>query len=405
MKVILKIAWRNIWRNPRRSWVLISTIAIGIFGFLGTMSFIKGMVYQMVDSMINLNAGHIQVAAKGYNDNPSIRLFIKEPGEVEKALTDISGIRYSQQVSFQGMANSSETASGVIISGIDPVREPDVTVISRLIIEGSYLSEDGRNEVVIGKELTRRLNVTLEEKIVLMASSLTGEINSGAYRVTGIFKSVSPDFDRASVFIHMRNAQGLAGYTDEVSAYIIRLPQEADLNKTINLIKKKLPSLEALSWMDRFPIVVISLESFDTFAVIFIAIVFTAVAFSIINTFLMVIYERIREIGIMMAVGIFPGKVRSILFLEALFITLIGTAFGAVLTAGIIGYFGHFGLDLSVISKGLGKYGIAPVVYPSLELSDIVSALLAVNIIVTLAVIYPAVKASRFKVVDAINFS
>jgi ABC-type lipoprotein release transport system permease subunit len=405
--IILKIAWRNIWRNSRRSWVLISSISVGVVGYLGTASFSRGFLDQMVDTTINLQGGHIMVAAKGYHENPTIRLYLKDPRRIEEALHSIEGIQYAPLVSFQGMISSSEKTSGAVINGIDPAREPQITVISQSVTDGSYFGEkDSRFPILIGQPLAQRLNVGTGEKVVLMTSDLDRNINSGAFRVGGIFESTSPDFDKAFVFLRQEQAQNLAGYGNGVSAFTLRADEAIDLDLKSEEIKASLQNanVEVLSWKDRNKLLVLALKLYDFSIVIMVVILFVAIAFSIANAFLMVIYERIYEIGIMMANGVLPIKIRRMLYTEAIFIATLGTLLGLFLTAIIIGYFAQYGLDLSAFAKGLGKFGVGSVVYPSVAPFDVIAGLVTINLIVFLSVLYPSLKASRFEVVDAIRF-
>jgi ABC-type lipoprotein release transport system permease subunit len=407
MKIILKIAWRNIWRNPRRSWVLITSIAVGVFGYLGTTSFSRGFITQMIETTINLHGGHIMIAAKGYNQNPQIRLYIQEPRPVEKILDDIPDIRFSAVVSFQGMINSSEASSGVVINGVQPERESEITIVSRSIVQGRYLiGTDAVHEIVIGEVLAEKLHVQIGEKIVLLATDLDNNINSGAYEIVGLFRTTSPDFDKTFVYLTMKQARELVGYSQEVTAFFVRLNRGTKLESTVEKIKSKLDDadFEVLSWKDRNPLLVLSMQAYDDSVILIVGILFTAIAFSIANSFLMVIYERIQEFGIMMANGVLPKKIRSMLYFEAIFITLIGMAVGVILSAVILGYWGYAGLDLSAFAQGLGKLGVGSLVYPAVATSDIVIGSVVIIIVVLLSVIYPAIKASRFDAAEAITF-
>ncbi|MFQ5864503.1 MAG: ABC transporter permease [bacterium] len=407
MKIIMKIAWRNIWRNPRRSWVLITSIAVGVFGYLGTIGFSRGFIDQMIETTINLRGGHIMIAAQGYNENPQIRLCIQGPQRVEKILDNIPGLRYSPIVSFQGMVNSSEAASGVVINGVQPKRESEITIISRSIVQGRYLMDsDALHEIVIGEELADKLNVELGERIVLLATDLDNNINSGAYQVVGVFRTTSPDFDKAFVYLCMKQAQELVGYSQQVTAFSVRLDKGVDLESTLSKLRSKLDDdkLEVLSWKDQNPLLVLSMEAYDDSVILIVVILFTAIAFSIANSFLMVIYERIHEFGIMMANGVLPKRIRSMLYFEAFFLTLMGMAVGLGFSAAVLGYWGHVGLDLSAFAQGLGKFGVGSMVYPAIEPSDIIIGFVVIKIVVLLSVIYPSLKASRFEAAEAIHF-
>ncbi|MFQ5641126.1 MAG: ABC transporter permease [bacterium] len=407
MKIILKIAWRNIWRNPRRTWVLISSIAVGVIGYMGTSAFSRGFLEQMVETTINLQGGHIMIAAKGYHENPNIRLFIKDPTRIQRLLQEMPGIRFAPLVSFQGMINSTEKAAGVVINGVQPEMESHITVIPQSIVNGRYLAaEDDNNQIVIGRSLAEMLNVDIGEKVVLMTSDLERTIRSGAFRIVGVFETSSPDFDKAFVFLPQSRAQSLAGYKEHITAFTLRHDEDIDSELVVTEIETKIADkdIEVLSWKARNKLLVLALQLYDFSVVIMVVILFIAIAFSIANAFLMVIYERIHEIGIMMANGVFPHRVRKMLYMEALFISLIGTCVGLLLSAVFIGYFGYFGLDLSDFAQGLGKFGVGSIVYPSVAAFDVIAGLVTINIIVFLSVLYPSIKASRFEVVDAIRF-
>ncbi|NIR48194.1 ABC transporter permease, partial [candidate division KSB1 bacterium] len=212
MEIIFKIAWRNVWRNPRRSWVLMTSIAVGVLGYLGTTSFSRGFLEQMVEASINLHGGDIMIAAKGYHENPNIRMYMKQPERIADVLKKIDRLDYAPLVSFPGMINSSEKASGVVINGVIPKQEAKITVVPNSITQGRYLDgNNGERQMVLGEELAGHLNVRLGEKVVLMTSDLENNINAGAYRIVGLYRTVSPDFDKAYVYLHQSAAQRLAG--------------------------------------------------------------------------------------------------------------------------------------------------------------------------------------------------
>lgn len=361
----------------------------------------------MIDSTIDLQGSHIMIAARGYHENPNIRLFLRQPQRIEEILEKVQGIRYAPLVSFQGMINSSEKAAGVVINGVKPDRESRITVIGRSIIRGKYLNkQNDKNEIAVGEALAEKLKVDVGEKVVLMTSDLDRNINSAAYRIVGLFRTSSPDFDKAFVFINQERAQHLAGYKDQVTAFVIRVDETRATELKSDEIKANIASddIEVLSWKDRNRLLVLALQLYDFSLVIMVVILFIAIAFSIANSFLMVIYERIHEIGIMMANGVFPSKVRRMLYTEAFFITLIGTLMGLLFSAALLGYFGRVGLDLSDFAKGLGKFGVGSIVYPSVVPFDVIAGLITIHLVVFLSVLYPSIKASRFEVVEAIRF-
>ena len=254
MRTLLKIAWRNVWRNPRRSWVLISAIAIGVFCFMGVMAYMGALTSSMVNASIELQGGHLQIAAPGYFDNPAIHNTIQEPAAFEKKLDQIQGIAYAPTVGYAGMANSAEQASGVLIQGIDVQRYPHILPLESKIQEGVYFDGAVDNPVLIGAALAKQLNVLLGEKIVLMTNDVDNEIAAGAFRVAGIFKSSSSEFDKTTVFLPLDEARAMVGYTDDqTTAYSIRLLPGFNLEPVQQTLQTSFAgtSAEVLTWRDR----------------------------------------------------------------------------------------------------------------------------------------------------------
>jgi ABC-type lipoprotein release transport system permease subunit len=408
MGMLARIAWRNIWRNKRRSWVLISAISIGVFCFVGSMTFADGFSIQLVNTSIELDGGHIQLSSSGYSDNPTIRSRIRHLGSVEEALDLALLTRYSPQVVTSGMVNSAEQASGVRLVGVDPLRERGVSSIPERIVEGEYLSSgvvDG--EVVIGVSLADRLNVTVGEKIVVMVSDLENEVSAGAYRVRGLFTTNSAEYDRMMVFVHLDEARRLLGYsTEEASTVSVHLDPETDLKTSAAALRGRLTDVpvDVLTWEDRMPMLVLMRQTYDVFSVALVLILFSAISFSIINSFLMVIFERIREIGIMSANGLRPMQIFSMLYLEAAFIVILGLLVGGVVAAGLVAWWAETGLDLSAFAEGMRSFNLGTVIYPYVDWRHIWTGVITIFIVVFLSVLYPAFKASRFRAVEAINY-
>ncbi|MBT8399567.1 MAG: ABC transporter permease [Rhodothermia bacterium] len=407
MNIIAKIAWRNIWRNKRRSWVLITAIGVGVFCYVGTMTFADGFSIQMVNSSIELEGGHVRISANGYQDNPTIRGKLTDYSGLEQDLLALEGLTFAPQVYSPGMVNSSEQASGVRIVGVEPRAESSVSSIPASIVEGSYLGDEATDEIVIGEAQADRLNVRVGEKVVVMVSDLDNEVSAGAYRVRGLYRTNSSEFEKLMAFVHIDKARELLGYsTDEVSTISIHLDRGVQLESATDRIRAAVSEhpVEVLTWRDRSPILVLMRESYDIASYILVVVLFAAISFSIINSFLMVIFERIREIGIMSANGLRPRQVRFMLYLEAVFIVILGMIAGGLLSTALIYVWAKNGLDLSAFAEGVRSFGIGTVVFPFVDWSHILNGVLMIFLMVLLSVLYPAFKASRFNTVEAINY-
>ncbi|MCB1045012.1 MAG: ABC transporter permease [Acidobacteria bacterium] len=400
--MILTIAWRNIWRNKRRSFVLIITIAIGSFAILGTQAFVNAFERQMVNGSLDFQTASVEIAAPGFRTQPSIDSFIEQGDALESELKAKIGLKWSPRVLLQGMASSPESATAAQIYGVVPERERSVSLIADKIIEGTFLTQEG--QVVIGVDMADHLDLRLGEKMVLMVSGLSKDINANAFRIIGIFQSGYQDVDKMRVYVSRHDAARLAEYDQQLNMVAIKLDDPAQAEPLANQLALSTPGCEVLHWRQLNPFLVVSLESFKYNVWIFGGIMLTAIAFSIINIFLMVIFERVREIGITLALGAPPRVIRAMLIWETLFVGLLGCFVGSVTAFAFIHPLTTGGLDLSIVSEGLGRFGISPIIHPFVTTSDQVLAVLMTLGMSVLASLYPAIKASRFQVVDAIHF-
>lgn len=404
--MLLAIAWRNVGRNRRRSIVLIGAVAFGVLAFVGSTAFMDGIGIELVGGAVDLQGGHVQIAAEGYHANPTIESRIGDPDSVLAVAAAVPRASAAPEVVTPGMANSSEQAGGVVIHGVDPVLEPGVTVLSQRIREGSWLDPDGEaTQVVVGEGLAERLRVRLGEKIVLMASDVDNEVSAGAYRISGIYRTASTPFDKTNVYILLHEAQRLLGFDGEISTVTIRLELPDESSEVAVQLRDALSGreLEALTWEERNPMLQMAKEAYDFSAVITALILFAAVGFTLVNSFLMVIFERIHELGIMLAQGVKPAYIRRMLFAEATIVALLGAAVGILLSVGVLAYWIRNGMDLSGFAEGLGAFGVQTVIYPYLDWAHLATGFGIIAVMVGLSVLYPAIKASRFEAVEAIN--
>jgi len=290
--------------------------------------------------------------------------------------------------------------------GVDPDAESSVDIVSSAMIEGRFLDPNTKNEIVIGASLADRLKVTLGEKVVIMANDVHNDVGAGAYRVAGIFKTTSSEFDKRTVFVRLKDAQALLAYQpSSATAFQLYLSPTANVDAVADSLRAKLGrrDLEVLTWKERFPMLSLMQQAYDYSSIILVFILFAAIAFTVVNTFLMVIIERIREFGVMMANGLRPGQVRKLLYAEAIYIVLMGAALGVVPSFALIWYGKVHGFDMSSFSEGLSSFGIGSTVYLELNWGHILTGFGMILFVVLLATVYPAIKASRLNPVEALR--
>ena len=405
--MFLKMAWRNVWRNRRRSWIIICAVVIGLVGMLFSLAFMEGMMRQTLINALGTRIAHLEIHKKGFENNKIISLNIKNPKEVIQAVAEEPGVvAYSPRVVSSGLISSSESSSGITIIGIDPQKEPGVTTIKELVIQGDYLDHEGAYQVLIGQGLAAKLKVGLGEKIVLMAQDLTGDIGSGAYRVKGIFKTASPDFDKYMVYLNLKDSQKLLSLGNRISevAILSDTPRNPQALQRALLTKLDSQEYEVLTWKEIIPIMVSQIEFFDEMIYVFFLVICIAMGFGIINTLLMAIMERIREFGIMMSLGVRPQKIFRLVVTESFLLCLSGLVLGNLLSYFLVFYVGKKGLNLSIFSKSLETFGVGHFIYPHLTTSMVLIGAITVLAMGVLASLYPGYKASRLRPVEALRY-
>ena len=404
--MIIFIAWRNIWRNKLRSLVVILAVCLGLFGTLFIMAISNGMVEQKIDASIHNEISHIQVHHPEYIQDPSLFHFIDSASMISNLIADIPGVTaVSGRIKVMAMASTAATASGVTVNGIDPEQEKTVTQIHKYIIEGDYFNTRGKSApVVISKKLCEKLKAKLNSKIIITIQHTSGEIAYGLFRVTGIYKTANNLFDEPNIFVKKEDLAELTGFDPgRVSEFAILLEQSDMTDPATDAIKGKLPHLSVMSWKEIEPLLVAMAAMMDQFGYFLLIIILIAMAFGIINTMTMAVLERTRELGMLMAVGMNRGRVFLMIMTETIFLSLVGTIFGIIISAVTIYLTGMSGINFSAWTEGYESLGYSALVYPSLYFDFYTGMTILVIITAIISSIYPARRALKFNPAVAIR--
>ncbi len=402
--MIWTISWRNIWRNKKRSGILLAAIASGLWAGLLTVGIFNGMVEQMVRSAINTRTSHVQIHAPGFVEHPDVVSTIPD-GE-----TVLARVRAADHVSsavgrsvVPGMGSSATTGTAVVLRGIDVEAETGVSDVHSSIVEGSYFDTNGRNECVLGHKLAEKLNLTLGGKIIINAQAPDGSITGGAFRIVGIYRTVATQFDKTAVFARAADVDR----TFELGGEIHEIALMADDIRTVPLLTKQLaasfPDLDVRSWDELVPEVGMMTSMSQQMNSILMVIIMLALIFGITNTMLMGVLERIRELGVLMALGMRPRSVFSMIVIETIALSALGGTAGIAAGAVTITLLSKSGIDLSIVATGLESFGMASRLYPSLAPAQY--AMVAALVIATAVVgsLYPGVKAARLQPMEALR--
>ncbi len=401
--MLLRMAWRNLWRSPRRTAVVLSAITVGIAGSLLTMALNYGMVAGMVDTAIRSGLGHIQVHAAGWDENPELKVRLLDGGaRVTGALDRIEAVRHwAPRLLGQGLVASPRASVGVAIAGVDPVREPAVSVGPSKIVEGEWLGAP--RKVVLGHKLAGRLEAGVGSKVVLSVQSLDSELTGQAYRVAGIIKAGSRDLDDGLAFLGLVDAQDLFEVGDAISEVVVVTHDRSGVQAIQSQLESALGAgPEVRSWSQLEPLLVYMVDSFESMAWVIYIAVFIAMAFGIANVLLMAVYERTREIGMMRAMGMNRARVVGLVVIESSLVTVLGLVLGVVVAVLGVWALGD-GIDISRWADRLDAYGIETVIRPVMRGRDLRDPMLIGAVAALLSSFWPAVRAARARPADALR--
>ncbi len=403
--MIWSISWRNVWRSKVRSSVVITAIAIGIFAGVFSVAFMTGWMNQRITTVIDTEVSHIQLHHPAYMASNDLKDNIDHTNKMLKAITEIKEVKAaSPRLIANGMIASAATNTGIQLMGVYPEAEKKVTNIHDKIIKGSYFEQDVRNSIVIGKKLAEKLNVRIKSKVVVQLQEIDGTISSGAFKVVGIYDISNTEYEEMKAFVKfpdlMRILNMDASKSHEIAVY---LDCNAQVEHVADKIKSGVIGAEVMTWKELMPDVQLMNENMDLMMYIFVGIILLALLFGIINTMLMVILERVKELGMLMAIGMNKGKVFVMIILETIFLCLSGGLVGILLGSGITILTGHTGINLSAWSEGLNAYGFESIVYPEIGFSQVIQITIMVIIVGIIAALYPAWKAIKLNPAEAIR--
>ena len=402
--MLLTLAWRNIWRNKKRSLIIISAVAVGLCCGLFSSATMFGMWDSMINTTIDRDLGHFQIHSKSFEDEKLVTDTIPVFDNILSTLNvtkHVTGV--TSRILIEGMASSATTSNGVRILGINPETETKVTTIYQHIIKGSYFGETWKNQIVIGEKLAINLGLREKSKIILGFQGIDGSIIYGAFRVTGIFRTQSSIFDKSNVFVKEDDLLKLINSDKISNEIVVRLSSVQQVDSVYIPLKNKYSNLSVKYWGELAPELKFYYESVVLQSNIFVGIILFALLFGITNTMLMSVMERVREFGVLMAVGMKRSRVFFMIMMETISLSFIGGIIGLILGLILIQYFGSVGINLSAFTEGLSQWSLGTQLYTSLPFSFYPPLVLMILITAVISAFYPALKAIRLKPATAIR--
>lgn len=386
--------------------MILVAVVIGVWSMIVLGGLMRGVSDQFLEIGISTLTGHIQVHHQDFRSDPVIQNRIDRPDRVAGALENVlpPGAHWTDRIRVNAIANNARHAQGVTLVGIDPEREARVSFIGEAVKEGRYLEPDDPYGILVGRALAEEFETRLDRRIVLMSRDTEGEVASRAFRIRGIFRAEMESTEKKYVFVTRSAARAMLGLEQGISEAAVLLPAHDMTEPTARALKGRLPTppLAVQTWKDLLPLVRVTLELHDTFIFLWFLVVFVAMAFGIVNTLLMAVFERIREFGLLKALGMKPRGIVQGVLAESFFLLLMGTAAGNALGVLSVSLLSERGIDLSAMAAGLEYVGMPRVVYPVLRGGDFLLANVVVFALGILVSLYPAVKAARFTPVEAL---
>jgi putative ABC transport system permease protein len=410
-----RLAWRNVWRNPRRTGLTVAATVFAVFLVVVFVGMAAGVHEKMIEDSVRVHSGHVMIAAKGYLENRNLDEYVRlRPGLVS-LLEETPGVRgWAPRVVSFSLLSKTETSQGAAILGVDPDREGSVTTLPSRVRRGRFLQSGATREIVLGERLARALEADVGDELLLYGVAYSLETAYDLFRVVGVMKLPEPGLDRSLAAISLADAQAFFVFGDRVSeiavlassadesgplrdrlaAGIAALPLQAgDPPVEVHTWREVMPDLEQLIFLD------------DAGMYIMLAILVLVVGFGILNTILMAVLERMREFGVMLAVGLRPSSVFRMIYLESMFLAAVGLVAGLAIALPTLLWFQAHPIHISGDSlKGVYElFGIEPVITFKLKPWNAIGSAITILAVGALAAVYPAQKASRTRPADVLR--
>lgn len=402
--IVATLAWRNLWRNHRRTIIMLAAIAIGAWAMIFMTALIRGMVNEMLREGIRTLPGHVQVHDPAYLDDPSVaNLVDMTAAEIEEALRAAGIERFSARLRVPAVISSERESRGVTLVGVDPAGERSLDAVGTTIVAGRGLEAADDNSVVIGRSLAGKLETDVGKRIVLMSQDPQNDVADRGYRVAGLYSAHLAAVEDRFVFAGRSTVQDMLQINDRVTEVAVLGGDHRAVESLRAKVRAAMSDADVVRpWQEVDPYLGAMLSVMDGFVLVWIVVIFLALSFGLVNTLVMAVFERVREIGLMLALGMRPTSILAQIMFESLLLLVLGLALGNLLAyASVIPV--RDGIDISAVAEGMEMFGAASVLYPELTVQDVVTANVVVLVLGFLASLSPAWRASRYEPVEAIT--
>jgi putative ABC transport system permease protein len=403
----LRMAWRNLWRHKRRTWLTALAMIFSNVLLIFMISLQFGSYDMMINNTLNSFSGHIQVQHEGYNNNPKLRSSIPAAAHLADELRSaLPGERVATRGSAFAMVSSEQRSLGIQIIGVQPGYEPLVSTLPGLVKEGRFLRDSKAAEIVIGSVLARNLKVSVGDELTLLGSGRDGSFSAGVVSVCGIFDSGSSAMDRSIAEVPLRYFQDTFAMDDHGHSIVIAVNELGAVPAALATVEKEIKGkagLAALDWSQLQPGLKQAIQADMSSAWFMYGVLIILVAFSVLNTQLMSVLERTREFGVITALGIKPRKLASLVMLETALMALLGLVIGLAIGWVLASYLNTTGFHYPGMEEMADRFNLPDRVYPSVTLFSLMLGPGIVFIFSLLAAVYPSLRLFHLQPVEAMR--
>jgi ABC-type lipoprotein release transport system permease subunit len=400
-----KMAWRNLWRNRRRTLVTVSAMTLALGVMICYSGIVAGYLAAMERNILDRELGEIQVFAQGYRDNASLYTRIND-AEALLAELDKAKLPASARLLASGLAAAGDSSAGVTFRGVDVERDARISQVQAHVAQGKWLDPSQPRGVVIGRKLARILNVKPGAELVALTQGADGSMANELYRVRGVLKGISDVVDRSGIYITSQAFRELLVFPEGAHQIIVRRPADMTLEAAAATVSSLTSdSHDVKTWRQLIPTLATMLDSARGVQYVMFLIVFIAIGIVILNAMLMAVFERIREFGVLKALGMGPGKVLRLILLESLMQTGLAILVGGSISVPGLFYLSRVGIDLGAFG-GASIVGIAvdTVMRAEVSAQTFTGPIFTMLFVVLMAVLYPAIKAALIRPVTAMQY-
>ena len=407
MSITLRMAWRNLWRHKRRTWLTVGAMIFSNLILVFAISLQFGSYQMMIDNTLQAYTGHLQIQHEGYNDEPKMRSSIKDIIPLaDRVRQHLKSDHVAARCLAFAMTSSEERSYGLQLIGVEPEFEINVSSLPGLIKQGKYFGDSNAAEIVIGSVLARNLRVTIGDELTLLGSGHDGSFAAGIVIVAGIFESGTADIDRSMAQLPIGYFQDLFGMEGRGHNIVINghdLSQVSMLQRDLQNLLGDSSELVVLEWDVLQPGLKQAIQADLASAWFMYGVLIILVAFSVLNTQLMSVLERTREFGVMMALGVKPTRLGALVMTETAVMSGLGLVIGAFFGLMLTYYLSIVGFTYPGMEEMAAQFNLPDRMYPSLSLLSIMLGPSIIFIFSLLASIYPAVRLFFLQPVSAMR--